>query len=184
MDESVSAPVAPPAAFAQALLPHRDAAFNLARWLMRHDHDAEDCVQDAYLRAYRAFDRFRGGDGRPWLLAIVRNVCYSRLRQVRRTEPPASLDDLEHSQALEAPAADPPWRHAAAKELLPTAMEKLPDEAREILVLHEVEGCSYKELATILELPMGTVMSRLARARARLQAELQQLLRKDLSHGL
>jgi RNA polymerase sigma-70 factor (ECF subfamily) len=181
MDESVPAAVVAPVAFEQALLPHRDAAYNLARWLMRHDHDAEDCVQDAYLRAYRAFDRFRGIDGRPWLLAIVRNVCYSRLRQNRREEPPVTLDEIELS---ETPAIELPWTHAAARELLPTAMDNLPAEAREILVLHEVEGCSYKELASILDVPMGTVMSRLARARVRLQIELQQLLRKDLSHGL
>ena len=184
MDESVPAVVVAPVAFEQALLPHRDAAYNLARWLMRHDHDAEDCVQDAYLRAYRAFDRFRGTDGRPWLLAIVRNVCYSRLRQSRHAEPPASLDEIEHGEALAMAAGELPWKLAAARELLPAAMDKLPTEVREILVLHEVEGCSYKELASILEVPLGTVMSRLARARGRLQNELQQLLRKYLSHGL
>jgi RNA polymerase sigma-70 factor (ECF subfamily) len=184
MDESVPDPVVGSAAFAQTLLPHRDAAYNLARWLMRHDHDAEDCVQDAYVRAYQAFGRFRGGDGRPWLLAIVRNVCYSRLRQNRREEPPASFDEIEHSEALAAPTGELPWKHAAARELLPAAMEKLPAELREILVLHELEGCAYKELASILEVPIGTVMSRLARARIRLQYELQQLLRKDLSHGM
>jgi len=184
MDESATEPVVAPAAFEEALLGHRDAAYNLARWLMRHDHDAEDCVQDAYLRAYQAFGRFRGGDGRPWLLAIVRNVCYSRLRQNRREEPPAAFDELEHSQALVAPTGELPWKHAAARELLPAAMEKLPVELREILILHELEGCAYKELAAILDVPIGTVMSRLARARIRLQYILQQLLQKDLSHGM
>jgi len=184
MDESAPESVFASVAFAQALLPHRDAAYNLARWLMRHDHDAEDCVQDAYLRAYAAFGRFRGGDGRPWLLAIVRNVCYTRLRQSRRQEPLASIDEIEHSQPLENPSGEVPWARAVARELLPAAMERLPTEAREILVLHEIEGCPYKELASILDLPIGTVMSRLARARIRLQYELQQLLRKDLSHGM
>jgi len=184
MDESAPDSVVGSVTFEQTLLPHRDAAYNLARWIMRHDHDAEDCVQDAYLRAYAAFGRFRGGDGRPWLLAIVRNVCYSRLRQNRREEPPVSFDEIEHSQALIAPTGELPWGRAVARELLPVAMEKLPTEAREILVLHEVEGCAYKELAVILDVPMGTVMSRLARARIRLQHELQQLLQKDLSHGL
>ncbi len=182
MDESAFPSAVAPATFEQALLPHQDAAYNLARWLMRHDHDAEDCVQEAFLRAYRAFDRFRGGDGRTWLLAIVRNVCYSRLRQKRLVEPPISFDEIEHSSSVA--TVESPWAHAAARELLPQAMDKLPDEAREILVLHEIEGCAYKEIAAILEVPIGTVMSRLARARLKLLGELQLLLRKDLSHGL
>jgi RNA polymerase sigma-70 factor (ECF subfamily) len=182
MDESAPDSIVGSVAFEQALLPHRDAAYNLARWLMRHDHDAEDCVQDAYLRAYQAFGRFRGGDGRPWLLTIVRNVCYSRLRQNRHEEPPVPFDELEQ-EAIPA-AAELSWPQAVARELLPQAMEKLPTEAREILVLHGVEGCAYKEIAVILDIPVGTVMSRLARARLKLQHELQQLSQKDLSHGL
>src|ERR1044071_1051883 len=85
-----------PSPFEHTMLPHLDAAYNLARWLLRHEHDAEDAVQDAFLRAHQAFDRFRGGDGRAWLLAIVRNVCYSRLRQTRRTPATEALNEEIH----------------------------------------------------------------------------------------
>ncbi len=182
MDESAPQSAVTPASFEQAFLPHQDAAYNLARWLMRHDQDAEDCVQEAFVRAFRAFHRFRGGDGRAWLLAIVRNVCYSRLRQHHHEEPPVSFDELEHCPVPA--AAELSWPQAVARELLPQAMEKLPTEFREILVLHGLEGCAYKEIAVVLDIPVGTVMSRLARARLKLQHELQQLSQKDLSHGL
>jgi RNA polymerase sigma-70 factor, ECF subfamily len=182
MDESAPQSAVTPASFEQAFLPHQDAAYNLARWLMRHDQDAEDCVQEAFVRAFRAFNRFRGGDGRAWLLAIVRNVCYSRLRQHHHENPPIPFDELAHESVPA--AAELSWPQAVARELLPQAMEKLSTEAREILVLHGVEGCAYKEIAEILDLPIGTVMSRLARARLKLQHELQQLSQKDLSHGL
>lgn len=183
MDDTAPFPSVDAADFTAALMPHRDAAYNLARWLMRHDQDAEDCVQEAYLRAYKAFARFRGGDGRTWLLAIVRNLCYSKLRQLKREEPPAEFDETrpDHSVLVGAPT---PWRHALAHELLPQALERLPSETREILVLHEIEALAYKEIAAVMELPIGTVMSRLSRARIKLQQELQQLLEKDLSHGL
>jgi RNA polymerase sigma-70 factor, ECF subfamily len=183
MDESALILAPAPASFEQALLPHRDAAYNLARWLMRHEQDAEDCVQEAYLSAYRAFARFRGGDGRAWLLTIVRNTCYSRLRQQRRAEPAASFDEMLHAQPLEAADGPSPWRHALARELLPRAMEQLPVEAREILVLHEIEGLAYREISAVTQLPLGTVMSRLSRARLKLQDGLQQLIKEE-SHGL
>jgi len=114
MDESVPPADPDPASFEQAVLAHRDAAYNLARWLMRENHDAEDCVQEACLRAYQAFGRFRRGDGRTWLLAIVRNVCYSHLRQSRR-EQFSSFDEIEHSHAAETPAREVPWEQAAAR---------------------------------------------------------------------
>ncbi len=183
MDESALTLAPAPASFEQALLPHRDAAYNLARWLMRHEQDAEDCVQEAYLNAYRAFARFRGEDGRAWLLTIVRHACYSRLRQQRRAEPAAPFDETLHVQPLEAPEGPSPWRHALARELLPRALERLPVEAREVLVLHEIEGLAYRQIAAVTDLPIGTVMSRLSRARSRLQGELQQLIQEE-SHGL
>ena len=176
-------PFAPtPVTFEQALLPHRDAAFNLAKWLLRHDQDAEDCVQEAYVRAYQAFSRFRGEDGKSWLLTIVRNGCYSRLRQQRRQEAPVSFDEALHGESPT--TEESPWGHTLARELLPRAMEQLPVEAREVLVLHDIEGLAYREIATVAEIPLGTVMSRLARARQKLQHELTQLIRKELPHGL
>jgi RNA polymerase sigma-70 factor (ECF subfamily) len=183
----MSEPVPPssfvaPADFGQAVLRHRDAAYNLARWLMHHPQDAEDCVQEAFLRAYQAFARFRGGDGRAWLLTIVRNLCYTRLRGYRREVTLETLD--ENTPDAEAASGHIPWQQAIARELLPRALELLPVEAREIIVLHEIEGMAYKDIATVMDLPLGTVMSRLARARQKLHAQLQQLLQKDLSHGL
>jgi RNA polymerase sigma-70 factor (ECF subfamily) len=173
-------PASAPADFEQAVLRHRDAAYNLARWLMHHSQDAEDCVQEAFLRAHQAFARFRGGDGRAWLLTIVRNLCYSRLREHHREVALESLDENAHS----AISGHVPWRQAVVRELLPQALELLPVDAREILVLHEIEGLAYKEVAAVMEIPLGTVMSRLARARQKLHAQLQQLLQKDLAHGL
>lgn len=181
MDES---PVAAAPDFSGTFLPHRDAAYNLARWIMRNDHDAEDCVQDGYLRAYRAFPRFRGGDGRTWLLAIVRNACYSRLRQTRREEGDAPFDETVHAAAADTPTGEAPWRQAMAQEFLPQALGQLPAEAREIIVLHEIEELPYKEIAVVMDIPLGTVMSRLSRARLKLQTVLQELLRKDLAHEL
>ena len=166
------------------MLPHLDAAYNLARWLLRHDHDAEDAVQDAFLRAYRSFDRFSGDDGRAWLLTIVRNVCYSRLRHHRIAPPPEEFDDATHSAAddtADLNAAD--WREAKS-EILQQALDRLPPEFREMIVLHELEGLAYREIATVADVPIGTVMSRLARARHKLQAELLALTGKEPSHGL
>jgi len=182
MNEFVPPAASAPASFEQALLPHRDAAYNLARWLLRHEYDAEDCVQEAYLKAFQAFPRFRGTDGKTWLLTIVRNLCFSRLRQQQRKEPNVSFDEGIHGDS--APLEDGPWSHALAQELLPRALDLLPVEAREVLVLHELEGLAYREIASVAEIPLGTVMSRLARARQRLQQELSQLLKKELPHGM
>ncbi len=173
-----------PSLFEQTMLPHLDAAYNLARWLLRHDHDAEDAVQDAFLRAYRAFDRFRGGDGRAWLLTIVRHVCYSRLRHNRTAPAPEEFDDATHgapdaTAELNAVA----WREAKS-ELLQQALDRLPAEFREMIVLHELEGLAYREIAAIAEIPIGTVMSRLSRARQKLSTELHALSGKTPSHGL
>ena len=154
------------------MLPHMDASYNLARWLLRDPHDAEDAVQEACLRAHRAIDRFRGGDGRAWMLTIVRNVCYSQMRRGRREPPAEAYDEDFHgaaSGAAEVNAAV--WREARG-ELLQHALDRLPAEYREVIVLHELEGLAYREIAAVADVPIGTVMSRLARARRRLQAEL------------
>lgn len=156
------------ARFEQRVLPHVPAAYNLARWLMHDGHDAEDAVQDACLRAYEHVDGLRGADGRAWLLTIVRNVCRTRLGQKR--EQPALSGLAEAGQELPAPDGTPeiPLVRAADRERLRQALEELPEDYREAIVLRELEGMSYKEIAAVADVPLGTVMSRLARARERL----------------
>lgn len=175
----------PPPGFEPTMPPHLDAAYNLARWLLRHPQDAEDAVQDAFLRAHRSFGQFRGGDGRAWLLTIVRNVCYSRLRQTRSGAAPEPFDDEMHSTAQDHPAETNAvaWRETHGA-LLQAALEKLPPEFREVIVLHELEGLAYREIAVVADLPLGTVMSRLARARRKLEAAVRSLTGKDSLHGL
>jgi len=154
--------------FEETTLPHLGAAYNLARWLTRNDTDAEDVVQEAYLRALRHFGSFDGGDGRPWLLAIVRNTCYTWLRQNRTPELQIVVD--EEIYELRGTDLNPETlllREAAA-ECLKRALEKLPPEFREIIVMRELEELSYKQIAEVTDIPLGTVMSRLARARKRL----------------
>lgn len=159
------------ARFEESMLPHMDAAYNLARWLAREDRDAEDLVQEAYLRAFRFFDGFRGGNSRAWLFKIVRNTFYTSIRQ-RGHEPAASLDD--ELLDVECESCDPETVALASsdRELLRRALESLPIEFREAIVLRELEGLSYKEIAAITGVPLGTVMSRLARARKHLQLRL------------
>ena len=162
-------------AFEQLMLSHLDSAYNLACWLLRDSHDAEDAVQDACLRAFRAFSGFRGGDGRAWLLTIVRNVCYSRLRQGRRgPEEVPFEEDLHGSPGDQGESNAQAWVEVKG-ELLRKAMERLPAEYREVIVLHDAEGLTYREIASVAGIPLGTVMSRLARGRGKLQAELGQL---------
>ena len=155
-------------------MPHLDAAFNLARWLMRHDQDAEDVVQEAFLRAFQFFHSFHGETGRPWLLQIVRNTCYTWLARNRAPSPAtATADALD---AVAAPACNPEAQLVLKedRESLIRAIDALPTEFREAIVLRELEGLSYKEIARIAEIPLGTVMSRLARAREQLHALLGQ----------
>jgi RNA polymerase sigma-70 factor (ECF subfamily) len=158
--------------FERTLLPHLDAAYNLARWLTRNDHDAEDLVQAAYLRALKSFGGFRGADGRAWLLAIVRNACYTWLEQKRARGPATAF--VEEIHGVESHATDPEelLLRAEDQQLVRRTVEQLPLELREVLVLRELEGLSYKEIAAIAGIPMGTVMSRLARARERLHRRL------------
>lgn len=178
-----SVPPVPPT-FEHLMLPHLDAAYNLARWLLRDPHDAEDAVQEACLRAYRALDRFRGGDGRAWLLTIVRHVCYSHLRQNRREPAAEAFNDESHGSTHDPAEANAIAWHEAKSELLRQALDSLPPEFREAIVLRELEGLAYREIAAIADIPLGTVMSRLARARQKLQAELFLLTAKNSSHGL
>jgi RNA polymerase sigma-70 factor (ECF subfamily) len=166
--------------FEQAVLPHLDAAYNLARWLMRNDHDAEDMVQEAYLRAYKFFNRFQGDNGRSWLLTVVRNTCYTWLKQNRAHEL-AVFDEELHSGGNDAGNPERLLEKKAVRSLLREALEELPVEYREVLVLRELEGYSYKEIAAIADIPLGTVMSRLTRARNRLQQCLGPRLSKELS---
>ncbi len=160
--------------FEQAVLPHLGAAYNLGRWLTRHDHDADNVVQEAYLRAYQFFDSFHGGDGRAWLLRIVRNTCYTWLEKNRSREPTTTFDETVHSAATAVASPDASLMASEDQNLLRQALAELPEEFREAIVLRELEGMSYKEIAAVTGAPIGTVMSRLARARERLQQGLAQ----------
>ena len=160
-----------PPDFEQVFLPHLDAAYNLARWLLRNDQDAEDAVQEAYLRAHKAFTRFRGGDGKAWLMTILRNVCYTMIQKLRKHEAPEPFDEEIHQASGESEIREA-FRQKANAESLHRALERLPDEFREIIVLHDLQGLAYKEIAAVVGIPIGTVMSRLARARGRLRAEI------------
>ena len=158
--------------FEEAILPHLDAAYNLARWLMRNEDEAADAVQDACLRALRFIGGFRGGDGRVWLLAIVRNACYSRLKRGARRAMETEFDDEIHSPETEAANPEDLLERSRDSETLGRALEELPEEFREVVVMRELEGMAYKEIAEVAGVPIGTVMSRLARARKRLQQTL------------
>jgi RNA polymerase sigma-70 factor (ECF subfamily) len=158
--------------YEQKVLPHLDAAYNLARWLAGNDHDAQDVAQEASLRAFRFFGSFRGENARAWLLSIVRNTFYTWLRKNRPAEKLVEIDDetlaIEDGSAG-AESASPPFADASAVR---RAIAELPVEFREIVILREMEGFSYKEIADLAEVPIGTVMSRLARARKLLQKSL------------
>jgi len=158
------------ARFERAVLPHLDAAYNLARWLVRNGADAEDLAQEAVLRAFKFFGGFHGGDGRAWLLTIVRNTCYTWLQQNRAHEPVAPFDEEIHGAQGTNPETI--LLEGADRQALKQALEELPVEFREAVILRELEGLSYKEIANIADVPVGTVMSRLARARKRLQLRL------------
>ena len=160
------------ARFEQAVLPHLAAAYNLARWLLRSEHGAEDVVQEAYLRALKSFAGFHGGDGRGWLLAIVRNTSYTRLQQNRARKSVATLNEEIHVLDSSGGRPEDTLQQQELKQAIHQALEELPPEYREVMVLRELEGLSYKAIAEITGVPMGTVMSRLARARERLQKSL------------
>jgi RNA polymerase sigma-70 factor (ECF subfamily) len=166
--------------FEEAVMPHLDAAYNLARWLMRNEHDAQDMVQEAYLRAFRFFGGFHGTDARAWLLTIVRNTCYTWLK--RKQAPEFSCDFEEAVMTKESDELDPESSHElkVQAQLINEAIEKLPAEFREVVILRELEELTYKEIAAITGIPIGTVMSRLSRARKRLLAYLRSATQVDL----
>ncbi|HEV2970399.1 MAG TPA: sigma-70 family RNA polymerase sigma factor [Pirellulales bacterium] len=171
--------------FEMKVLPHLDAAYNLSRWLTRNDHDAEDVVQEACLRAIRFIATHRGENSRGWLLAIVRNTCCTWLQKNR----PSELNrTLPVDQTNEPPSGelDPPAMaiRKADREMVQRAVEELPIEYREVIVLRELDGMSYKEVAEIVGVPLGTVMSRLSRARKRLEQSLGQRLEKEADRGM
>lgn len=162
-----------PRVFEETVLPHLDAAFNYARWLTRNDADAEDVVQDACVRAMRFFSSLRDDDARAWLFTIVRNAWYSRVSRKANVAEGTRLHDEQDQRPDN--ALDPEERllqqHTVA--LVRAALEQLPVDFREVIVLREIEGLSYKEIAEVAGVPVGTVMSRLARARERLQTILK-----------
>jgi RNA polymerase sigma factor (sigma-70 family) len=153
--------------FEQIMLPHLGAAYNLARWLTRDDHDAEDVVQESYLRALRFFESFRGGDGRTWFLTVVRNTCFTWIKGARARKLP-TFDETTYSTRCEALDPGRLVLRRADGERIRAAVDGLPAEFREVIVLRELEGMSYKEIAATAGIPIGTVMSRLTRARQRL----------------
>jgi RNA polymerase sigma factor (sigma-70 family) len=155
--------------FEAMMLPHLDAAHNLAKWLLRNEQDAQDVVQEAFLRAFKSFGGFRGSNGRAWLLTIVRNTCYTLLKENRVADLTTPFDEKIHTSDDESVSAATILERSEDAELIREAMDELPAEFREILTLRHQEDLSYKEIADIAQIPPGTVMSRLARARAKLK---------------
>lgn len=168
--------------FEHLVLPHIDAAFNLARWLLHGRPDAEDVTQEAMLRSYRFFSGFQGGDPRAWLLQIVRNTCYTWLEKNRPLENSTEFDEQEYI-----PTSPTPEAVAISgdnRERLTRALDRLPTRYREIIVLRELEGCSYKEIAAIASMPIGSVMSMLSRARRQLRTALAGPEREEAARDL
>lgn len=165
--------------FEQIFAAHLDAAYNFARWLTRDERNAEDVAQEACLRAFKSLDSFHGGNGRAWLLAIVRNTYYTWLKKSRVERANVSFDDetMEAAELAELEssggAVDLALQQQDARRLVNAALEQLPEEFREVIVLRELEDLSYKEIAAIAGIPLGTVMSRLARARKLLLQHVQ-----------
>lgn len=169
--------------FESLVLPHLDAAYNLARWLTHNDHDAEDVVHESLLRAMRYMGSLRGDSARPWLLQIVRHTCYSWLKENRPAENVAFDDADDACQEIAGPSADEPPSAAmrkAERQQVNDAIAGLPVAYREVLVLRELEDLSYNDIARIADIPVGTVMSRLARARALMREALMPSVRPVL----
>lgn len=150
-------------------MPHLDAAYNLARFLMHQDQDAEDVVQEASLRAFRFFENFRGENSRAWFLKIVRNVAYTILKKNRPDEMNVEFEEELHGGQIPPMEPGVAIDRAQDRQTVRAAIDQLPAEFREAITLRELEGASYKEIADISAVPIGTVMSRLARARRQLQ---------------
>ena len=168
------------ASFEEAVLPHLNAAYNLARWLTRNDTDAEDVVQEACLRAFKFFGGFHGLDGRSWLLAIVRNTCYTWMQRNRSPELSVSPDNEQPETESTDLNPEALLLQRADTLMVRRALEELPVEFREVLVLRELEDMSYREIAGITDVPLGTVMSRLARGRKRLQLALTNQMHREV----
>jgi RNA polymerase sigma-70 factor (ECF subfamily) len=169
----------------RVVLPHLDAAYNLARWLVRNPADAEDVVQEACLRAVRFIGGYREGDARAWLLRIVRNSAYSFLEKNRPSELSEEFDETLHvPEGAELSGVEADLGRAADNEMLKAALEALPVRFREALILRELESLSYKEISEVMQIPIGTVMSSLARGRERLRELLLAARAKEMRHGL
>jgi RNA polymerase sigma factor (sigma-70 family) len=164
--------------FEDVVLPHLDAAYRLARWRTGNEHDAEDVVQEASLRAFRYFQTFTGGNGRAWFLRIVRNTCNNWNRRSFAV-PTAPFDEEQHASTQ--PQSDPETLVLQGDDgaLIDRALRDLPDRFRELLVLRELEGLSYRELADVIGIPMGTVMSSLSRARQAFRDALNNQLKQS-----
>jgi RNA polymerase sigma factor (sigma-70 family) len=169
--------------FEEIFLPFLDAAYNLARWIVQHDQDAQDIVQEAYLRAFKGYRGFRGGNGRAWLLTIVRNTAYTWINRHAADEKLVPYEEEKHAAGTSFDLSKETVIEKR-KEYLQSALERLPTEFREIIILYELEGLSYKELALALGLPVGTVMSRLSRARRRLQQEFARVRSSEAANEL
>jgi RNA polymerase sigma factor (sigma-70 family) len=174
----------PPSRFEEVIMPHLAAAYSLARWMTRNPEDAQDIVQEASLRAFRFFSGYHGGNAKAWLLSIVRNTGYTWLRQNRAHDIDTVIDDETFEVAEHAPDPEARLAQSAHQELIRKAMEKIPLEFREIIILRDLEGFSYKEIVEMTGLPMGTVMSRLSRARNRLQKEVMDKAGKEFEREL
>ncbi|MBV8352665.1 MAG: sigma-70 family RNA polymerase sigma factor [Verrucomicrobia bacterium] len=170
--------------FEETFLPYLDAAYNLARWIVQHDQDAQDVVQETYLRAFKGYHGFRGGNGRAWLLTIVRNTAYNWLNRHAADEKLVPYEEEKHAEIVSFNESTKEIVSEKVKEHLQSALGRLPTEFREIIILYEIEGLSYKELALALGVPPGTVMSRLSRARRRLQQEFAQVRSSEAANGL
>jgi RNA polymerase sigma-70 factor (ECF subfamily) len=166
------------ALFEESAMPHLDAAYNLARWLVKNEHDAEDVVQEAFLRAFKFYGSFRGGNFRTWLLTIVRHTCYTWLKENRLPANVLPFDETVHGDVTAPSNQELEMMKTADVKMVREAVQDLPLEFREILILREMEGLSYKEIADLANVPLGTVMSRLARARKWLQDRLTNRLKK------
>jgi RNA polymerase sigma-70 factor, ECF subfamily len=158
--------------FEAMMLPHLDAAHNLAKWLLRNEQDVQDVVQEAFLRAFKSFGGFHGSNGRAWLLAIVRNTAYTLLKKNRAVDLTTAFDEKRHGSREESVSPATILEHSEDAELIKEAMDALPVEFREILILRHQEDLSYKEIADIAQIARGTVMSRLSRARGKLKENL------------
>ena len=165
--------------FEALMLPQLDAAHNLAKWLLRNEQDAQDVVQEAFLRAFKSFSGFHGSNGRAWLLTIVRNTSYTFLKKNRAVDLTTAFDEEIHAIDHESVSPAAILEHAEDAELITKAVDELPAEFREILILRHQEGLSYKKIGEIVKIPPGTIMSRLARARAKLKECLAARIGKE-----